>query len=158
MNKDILHELFEYRDGNLILKTNSTYNAKIGDIAGSIGNHGYKQVRINGKDYLIHRLIFMYFNGKFPKYVDHIDNDRLNNRIENLRECSNQQNSFNSKIGKNNTSGIKGVSWSKNRNKWEAKIQVNRKTIHLGRFSDINEATKAVNYYRQHYHGEFARH
>jgi len=155
---ELLHELFDYVEGSLIWKKQLSYRGKIGTIAGTTKSNGYISVGIDNKEYLLHRLIFMYYKGYLPNYVDHIDNNHKNNKIENLRECSNQQNSFNAKKSKNNTSGIKGISWSKDRKKWEAKCQINRKTIHLGRFSDINEASKALMEFRKKHHGEYARH
>jgi hypothetical protein len=100
----------------------------------------------------------MYFYGFMPEYVDHADNNRTNNRIENLRECTNQQNSFNAQISKNNTSGVKGVSWDKSRNKWQSKTMFGRKTVHLGRFNTIDEAAIAIKSWREQNHGNFARH
>jgi len=154
----LLHELFDYFEGNLIWKKQLSYRGKVGNVAGAKKTNGYITVGINNNEYLLHRLIFMYHKGYMPKYVDHIDNNHKNNKIENLREATNQQNSFNAKKSKNNTSGVKGVSWDIARKKWEAKCQINKKTIHLGRFSDINEASKALIEFREKHHGEYARH
>ena len=153
-----LHELFDYQDGNLIWKKQLAYRGKIGSIAGSKRNDGYRQVGIENNDYLIHRLVFMYFHGCMPEYIDHIDGNRSNNSIENLRECTNQQNSFNARMSKNNTSGIKGVSWDKSRQKWQAKCMINSKTIHLGRFDNLEQADLAIRHWRDQNHGCYARH
>jgi hypothetical protein len=158
ITKDQLHELFDYQDGNLIWQIQLAYRGKVGSIAGSVRNDGYRQVGIKRTDYLLHRLVFMYFHGYMPKYIDHIDGDRSNNKIENLRECTNQQNSFNASISKNNTSGVRGVSWDKERKKWEAKCTMNRKTIHLGRFESLDDACIALRSWREQNHGQFARH
>jgi hypothetical protein len=158
ITKQILNEIFTYKNGSLIWAKQLSFRVWVGKKAGSTRKDGYGQVGINGVDYLLHKLIFMYHYGYMPKYIDHIDGNPLNNCIENLRECTNQQNSFNSKISKNNTSGIKGVTWDSSRSKWQAKCTLNNKTLHLGRFSDIKDAENAVKLARQTYHGQFARH
>ena len=88
----------------------------------------------------MHRLIMEAPEGIL---VDHEDRDGLNNRKDNLRFCTKQENARNSKLPSDSTSGIKGVTWQKNRNYWEAHIAVNHKKIHLGSFKNKEEATKA---------------
>ena len=75
--------------------------------------------------------------------VDHIDHDRLNNRIENLRLVTNSINGKNTKMHKNNTTGVTGVTFDKNRNKYKAQIVVNHKLDNLGRFNTFEEAVQA---------------
>jgi hypothetical protein len=93
------------------------------------------------------------------KVVDHATNKSLDNSIENLREATQSQNSQNSKLRKNNTSGTKGLSWDEKRQKWEAKLYVNYKKIHIGYFlkSEKENAKKAIEEARKKYHGEFGR-
>lgn len=159
LEQELLHELFDYKDGLLISKVSKARNKiKKGDVIGCLMKNGYLKTRIGQKEYLVHRIIFLMHHGWLPEYVDHKDGNPLNNCIENLRPATNQQNSFNSKTSKANTSGVKGVSWSKARNKWEAKITMDGKTVHLGRFADIQDAEKAVRLYRTKHHGNFARH
>jgi hypothetical protein len=156
---DLLNELFQYKDGLLISKVCRAKNKiKIGDLIGCLMKNGYLKTRIGHKEYLVHRIIFMMHNGYLPEQVDHIDGNPLNNRIENLRAATNQQNSFNSKLSKANTSGVKGVSWINSRKKWEAKVMTSGNTVHLGRFDDIQDAENAVRLYRIEQHGKFARH
>ena len=110
-------------------------------------SYGYYFVNIykNGKNKIhkIHRLVA---NAFIPRvditktYVDHIDNNRLNNTISNLRWCNFQENHFNRQLSSKNTSGIKGVSWDKHRQKWIAFIKVNQKYYNLGRFANIDDA------------------
>jgi hypothetical protein len=81
-----LKELFEYRnDGYLIRKIKTSNSVKTGDIAGCDTGNGYKKIRAFGKPYLSHRLIFFWHYGVFPKEIDHINGDTVDNRIENLR-------------------------------------------------------------------------
>ncbi len=120
--------LFNYRDGVLYWKVKPVNNVFIGTPTGSINYRGYLQTRINNKIYLNHILIFLYHHGYMPEnMVDHIDRNKLNNRIENLREVSNQCNMRNAKQPKNNTSGVKGVYWNRRDGKWVARININQK-------------------------------
>ncbi|WP_322505473.1 HNH endonuclease [Chroococcidiopsis cubana] len=87
--------------------------------------------------------------------VDHIYGDKLDNRLENLRPATNAQNQANSKT-RGNKSGFRGVCWDKTNKKWVAKIKVNGKTKHLGRFSIAEDAACAFNKAALEYHGEYA--
>ena len=113
-------------------------------------SYGYYFVNLykNGKNKIhkIHRLVA---NAFIPRvditktYVDHIDNDRINNTISNLRWCTFQQNQFNRQINNNSISKIKGVSFYKRNNKWRARIRFNNKLIHLGYFDNLEDAKQA---------------
>ena len=136
---------------------NNKNHVKMGNIAGS-DCHGYKMIKINNKSYSAHRLAWLYVYGIHPKVIDHINGNPADNRISNLREVTLRQNCQNSKMPKNNTSGIKGVSWHKASKKWRATLNINGKLKHLGSFLDIYLAEKAVKEAREKYHGEFANH
>lgn len=157
-----LHELFEYReDGNLIRKVRTARCTKIGDVAGSFqGSSGYFRVRIEEKDYQVHRLIFLYHHGYLTEglHIDHIDGNPGNNRIENLREVTRSQNLMNSKIRSDNKSGVKGVYWNKEKRKWKTTVKMNGKEIFLGYHDFKEEAAAAAKAAREKYHGEYARH
>lgn len=147
---------FEYRDGELYFKEEQQNQYKKGDLAGGINCTGYKTVRVFRKRYLLHRIVFLMHHGYLPKYIDHIDGDRLNNRIENLREATFSQNRQNTLKYKNNTSGVKGVCWNKQAKKWKASVQTNGKRAFLGYFKSIDDARDAVLKHRNLAHGEFA--
>ncbi len=154
-----LHDLFEYReDGNLIWKVSLNRRIKIGDVAGSRNNLGYKRTQIENKEYGVHRMIFLYHHGYLTPgmEIDHIDGKRANNRIENLREVTHAQNLLNSKTASNNTSGIKGV--YSHSNKWVVKLSIKGKLKYLGRYTTLEEAKAVVREAREKYHGEYARH
>jgi hypothetical protein len=160
---DLLNHLFEYdkETGNLIWKIKPSsrgHSVKVGDIAGTLKSHGYICVGINYNSYRAHRLIFLMHKGYLPKTVDHINGDKLDNRIENLRAATVGQNQHNRKTNANNTSGYKGVSWSKAQKKWAARITLERKNIHLGYFANVEEAAEVVRKAREELHGDFANH
>lgn len=114
-------------------------DAQIGSI-----NLGYRRTTIKGKHYLVHHLIWLLETGNLPKdCIDHINHDRLDNRFINLRAVDRIENQKNLQKRPNNTSGVTGVSWYPARNKWHQRIQVNGTQIHLGYFSDLQEAAKA---------------
>lgn len=155
IGREELKMLFDYKNGELLWKVERG-GSKIGDIAGSINKTGYRYICVNRKKFKAHRLIFLYHHGYLPEMIDHLDQNRLNNRVDNLRECTRAQNAFNSKIRKDNTSGIKGICWSKSNKKWMAQITVDRKYKYLGHFEDIDEAEKVIASARLRYHKSFA--
>ncbi|WP_396190735.1 HNH endonuclease [Flavobacterium sp.] len=153
-----LNELFEYRDGNLYRKVTTSSRALAGSVAGCVKPKGYVNVSIDRNTYQLHRLVFLMHHGYLPDEVDHIDNNPANNRIENLRAATREQNTRNSLIRKDNNSGIKGVGWSKSAKMWRAHIRVNGKMQFLGHFSKLDDAAEAVRVAREKLHGEFANH
>jgi hypothetical protein len=160
ITQERLHELFEYReDGTLVWRVDKG-SAKKGMVAGSIRDSGYYRMQINRKGYQLHRIIFLYHHGHLTDglYIDHIDGNKTNNRIENLREVTQSQNRHNSKISVTNTSGIKGISFHKKRKKWHACIMLEYKSIFLGEYKSLEEAEAVVKEAREKYHGEYARH
>lgn len=102
---------------------------------------------------LMHRVIM---NTPKGLEVDHINENKLDNRRQNLRNCLVRENRRNRKSLRNNTSGYKGVCWYKKSKKWVAKISFNGKRYHLGYFDDIIKAAKAYNNAALKYHKEFA--
>jgi len=134
-------------------------NGKIkpGDIAGANRN-GYIDITINRKIYGAHRLAWLYVYGELPTdYIDHQNGNPSDNRIENLRISTNQQNQWNQKISKNNTSGVKGVCWNKALKKYSARISIEGKRKFLGLFESLEFAELVVNEARNKYHGNFSR-
>jgi len=131
--------------------------AREGQISGYLHNaSGYYISCLDYVDYKHHRLAWLYVTGKWPNgCLDHINGDRKDNRFLNLREATKAQNSYNSGTPKTNTSGYKGVSWSNQANKWFAKIVIQGKQIHLGFFSEPEDASSAYNKAAKKFHGEF---
>lgn len=115
-----------------------------------LDGHGYVY---NSKIGLLHRFIM---NCPDDLVVDHINHNKLDNRVCNLRVCTQQQNNMNARKGCNNTSGVRGVSFHKTNNKWKANIQVNGKRMHLGYFKTKDEAIEARRQAEIEYFGEFS--
>ena len=117
---------------------------KKGTVPGYEDKNGYVQIRINGRLYSAHRLIWLMEYGYFPEQsIDHINQNTKDNRIENLREVSTSCNLRNRGNPINNTSGVKGVHWYSPANKWKAQIQYNGKARHLGHYCDFSNAVCA---------------
>jgi hypothetical protein len=154
-----LHELFDYKDGQLIWKIDKKYSKiKAGTIAGHEIKHQYIQVVIDRKTYYLHRLIFVYHNGHCPKVLDHIDGNQANNRIENLREATSSQNGFNSRLNVNSSTKMKNVNWNTEANKYRVELAVNGKNKFIGYYVDPELAELVAIEARDKYHGRFARH
>lgn len=131
---------------------------KLGAIAGGLTEQGYIKIRIDGKKYFAHRLAFLYMTGEMPEFeVDHEDLNRSNNKWLNLRKAERYQNFGNQYKYSNNKSGVKGVCWDKDANKWLAQIQIKNKKIKLGRFIRLEDAKLAYETASVKYFGEFAR-
>ena len=131
-----LHELFDYKDGNLIWKIDKSRRVKAGDIAGSLNKLGYIEIGVDRRVYKAHRLIYFYHNGHLPLSTDHIDGNKSNNKIENLRNATTSQNAMNRKISTKNSSGIKGVIWHKRDKKWVVQVKVNSKYHSFGYYDN----------------------
>lgn len=147
--------LFSYNDGKLFWKIRKSRNTHIGDEVGSMRKDGYRKISIDGKQYLTHRLIYLYHHGYIPKEIDHIDCDKTNNRIENLRDA-NGQNTHNVRLKSTNKSGVKGVYWCNTYKRWSAHCWVKYKNYNLGYYDNLKDAEKVVREFREKYHGEFA--
>lgn len=99
-------------------------------------------VNVDRRTFFYHRILWVFHYGPIPPgmQIDHIDHDRSNNRIENLRLVTHSENQRNLSRFKNNTSGHAGIRWSKEKNKWRTRIHNRNKEIHLGYYNDLDEA------------------
>jgi hypothetical protein len=139
---------FDLVDGKIYYKETYAPNAMKGMEAGNVQVNGYRAVKIKGRLFKVHRIIYYLHYGIWPGdlQIDHIDGDKLNNKPENLRLVTNKQNqkSYN-KPTKGASSKYRGVCWDKSRNKYVAQIVHNKKVINLGRFTCEKEAALAYN-------------
>lgn len=116
----------------------------------------YNTVVYGGVGYCLHRVAWAFFHGTWPiSEIDHINGDKTDNRIANLREATHVENEWNDGKQKNNTSGRKGVSFEKATGRWRANIGVNGKCISIGRFDTIEDAYEAYCEAGRRLHGEF---
>tara|TARA_R110000868_G_scaffold77073_9_gene221114 strand:- start:1125 stop:1634 length:510 start_codon:yes stop_codon:yes gene_type:complete len=146
--RDRLSELFEIdpNQGFFVWKVNKGGKGKKGNKAGVMMCNGYIKIGIDNKEYLVHRLIWLYVHGEFPTTnIDHIDRCRSNNAISNLRLATPKQNSENMFRKGSNKSGHCGVFHNKRLKSkpWSASLMHNRKTIHIGYFATAEEASIA---------------
>jgi len=156
--RDLLLEIFDYKDGKLLWKVaKGTRTDLLGKEAGNKREDGYVRIKVNNRLYLAHRIIFLMVNGYLPKEIDHIDGNRSNNKIENLREVTKSENAQNRKTPINNTSGVKGVCWHKATKKWYVQLQVNKKNKYFGTYDDLELAQLVAIEARDKYHNQFAR-
>lgn len=141
-----LNELIDYEptSGRLVWKRRhaSAVNADLS--AGYVNDKGYISVMVDGRNYPAHRLAWFAVHGRFPGgHIDHINGDRSDNRIANLRDVSPAENQKNTKLDRRNASGVSGVRFRADRGLWEASIRVGRKLIHLGRYRLLDAAIAA---------------
>ena len=146
--------LFDYRDGELFWKKIGP-NKRIDRPAGAINRDGYRRIKIMYKLYAVHRLVWAYHGNEPVAFIDHINGDVLDNRIENLRGATHSQNCMNRRVRFDSKSGVKGVTWKKN--KWHACVTLDCKAYSAGYFDSKEDAAAAVNKLRKELHGEFAQ-
>lgn len=151
-DKEYLNSILYYCDGRLYAKV-TRGNVKAGKLLGN-DHGGYKRLCILGVHYLVHRVIWKMHHGYDAINIDHINNDRSDNRIENFKEITHKDNSRKQIMPINNSSGFIGVSLVKTSNKYKSMIRVDGKDIVIGTFSDINEAATAYNDAARKYHGD----
>ncbi|ECF5934230.1 Pathogenesis-related transcriptional factor and ERF protein [Salmonella enterica subsp. diarizonae] len=158
ITQSYLHQILNYEPETGVFTWKSPGNrAFIGRVAGCLDREGYVYFYVNKKRYFAHRLAWLYVYGFWPaNLIDHVNGVRSDNRIINLREATRTECNRNSRRSKKNTSGVKGVHWSKNEKKWRARCGFNGKQHSLGYFLNITDAERAVIVFRKKHHGEFA--
>lgn len=147
-------ELFDYKDGELFWKKPGP-NKRTDRPAGAVNRDGYRRIKYMYKLYAVHRLVWTYHGNDPVDFIDHINGDVLDNRIENLRAATHSQNCMNRRVRFDSKSGVKGVTWK--RNKWHACITLDYKVYSGGYFDNKEDAIAAVDKLRKELHGEFAR-
>lgn len=159
ITQQMIADCFEYKDGLLYWKGISHPNKQylLKKPAGSIHKTGYRHITWLGKPQKAHRLIFMLHHGYMPPEVDHINGNRADNRIENLRAANRSENQCNRNILASNTSGHPGVSWHKKSKAWVVRVMKNGKSMMLGYFKDLELAGLVAAESRSLYHGKYAK-
>lgn len=137
---EVLNHLFRYdSESGLLYWRNHTRNGRPDKIAGGI-NHGYWKVMISGLSYYSSRVIWKMINGSDPVFIDHINGDKSDNRLENLRNVDHIVNMKNKSLYVNNKSGFPGVEFHGRDGVWVAKIGAGNTQLHLGNFPTKDEA------------------
>ncbi|WP_368897741.1 HNH endonuclease, partial [Morganella morganii] len=145
--------------GEFAWKVDMTNRVKAGMAAGTVDAFGYVRIVLRNKNYKAHRLAWAVMFGEFPELdIDHINGNKSDNRISNLRLATHQENMRNRKMPKTNTSGVKGVYWDREKKKWRAGLRFDGKSKNLGYFTDLSVAARAVCKAREELHKNFARH
>lgn len=158
VTQERLKELFDYHpDGKLVWKKRTGPRSNPNQVAGSFMPQGYLRVKFDKKNYLVHRLIYLWHTGEMPLFVDHKDQNKANNKIENLRAATKSQNNCNTKLRKDNKSGFWGVHWHKVAGAWSAGISVNKQHLNIGLFKTKEDAAIAYNEAALLLHGQFAK-
>jgi hypothetical protein len=163
-NKDVqpltverLREVLAYDpDTGVFIHKLSNPRTPEGSVAGWGSPNGYVRISVDDSKYLAHRLAWFHTYGQWPSgFIDHVNRDKSDNRIANLRQATKSQNSGNAIRRKDNKTGTRGVYWHKVANKFAAQLQINKKNITLGYFTTVEEAKAAYEAAAKEYFREF---
>lgn len=154
-----LRELFNYdpETGIVTRRMAVSVKCRAGDVVGHREARGYVHTTVDWRPIRLHQLIWIYVHGRIDGEIDHVNGDKSDNRLSNLRPANRSQNMSNKPLDRRNKSGFKGVHWSKKDRCWVAQIQVNRKTIHLGSFGEARAAAAVYAEAAKQHFGEFVR-
>lgn len=156
LTQELLKQWLEYNPetGDFIWLKRPSFRAVIGEIAGRTDNLGYKSLGLLGRQYRQHRLAFLYMTGKWPEdQVDHINGIRSDNRWENLREATNQQNGWNKQYTKRSKTGVKGVFPSGD--KFQVQIRYKGKARYCGTYETLELAQEVAELIQEMVQEEF---
>lgn len=149
LSKTFIRHIFTYDEetGNCIFNVRVSAKTDAGEKVGYLSGAGYWALEINEKAYQLHNLIWLWKTGVYPpttdKVIDHCDGNAANNIWDNLALVTPAQNSKNNAMCSTNTSGVNGVGWNKRKQKWIARITVDKKVIFLGESKDMNKMIEA---------------
>jgi len=145
LTQERLKTLLSY-DAETGVFTNKTHRtrAKIGQPAGALTSEGYTAFQIDGKKIYAHRAVWLYVYGKWPENeIDHINQNRNDNRLCNLREADRFTNAANTGKHLTNTSGHKGVTFHARNKKWQVQMRARNKTFYVGQYDLLADAVQA---------------
>ena len=140
---DVVRALFDYDEstGVFTAKVRRAVRVKAGQVVGSRNRSGYLTTSIAGKNRYLHRLAWLIVYGVLPDgEIDHINGNKADNRLKNLRVVSPSENNKNAKMPSDNKSGVIGVHWDAAREKWAVEIRSSNNKYRLGRYSDFDQA------------------
>ncbi|NBW23602.1 MAG: Pathogenesis-related transcriptional factor and ERF protein [Caulobacteraceae bacterium] len=146
------------KTGKFFRKINTGSFGRIGEVLGYTTKRGYRKTSVCNIQLYDHQLAWLLFYSKWPdRQIDHINGNRSDNRISNLREATVSQNALNRSYQSNSKTKYKCINWKPDRKKYRVKIGVNKKYYHIGYFVNLDEAIKARDIAIKKLHGEFAK-
>lgn len=147
-----LREILEYDPVTGIFRRRSS-GKRVGTINRALG---YRLISVDDVRHYEHRLAWLYVYGRWPKVqMDHINRNRADNRLDNLREANHSESLCNQRVRKDSKSGFRGVVWNSQNGKWKAVVQKDGKRYFAGFFTDASTASKARDAAAKRLHGEF---
>lgn len=155
---DYLRQVFYEKDGHLYWKEKHNRNYEVDSLAEYPHPSGYLQIFLDGRWRYVHRIIYVLHHGVYPDVVDHIDGNKANNLIGNLRSCNYHENFYNAGRSVRNTSGIKGIYYDITKDKWRGRVCFMGRSYSAGIHSDISVMQRLVENLRSKLHGEFCNH
>lgn len=159
LNREKLQEMLNYdpQTGIFVWRVDRG-KARKGAPAGRRNDCGYIIIRINGRGYRAHRLAWLWTDGNWPSSdLDHINGNRSDNRVANLREATRAQNNMNARLRGDNKTGFKGVFFNKQNRRWQARVTKDGRQIHAGCFDTAEQAHAAYYEAAKLHFGEYAR-
>lgn len=151
-----LSQKLRYSNGYLYWRVSPSTKIPSGSLAGSMDKRGVVSVMYKHTRILSHRVVYFMHHEVLPEFIDHVDGNPSNNKIENLRACTISQNAMNSRTPAHNSSGFKNVRWHVSRGKWVVSLQVNKKPKWIGSFDDFQEACDSAKRARIEFYGEWS--
>lgn len=164
LTKEQILEWFCYDSGVLRWKKSPSIKIKPGEQAGKLTVKGYRVVTLFRKNHSVHKIVFVLHHGYCPVEVDHIDRNRDNNLVDNLRECTTSQNAMNRKTRPNKDSGHRNISKRIKRTKggyyeyWEVNVWKEGKRHYIGNLKNLEDAKRAAIAAREELHKQYALH
>jgi hypothetical protein len=154
VTQERLKELVSYNPLTGFLVWNETRRTrKKSAVAGSLKPDGYRRIQIDKTRYYAHRLVWLWVYGEVPSCeIDHVNRERDDNRLCNLRLATGAENKQNRAKQNTNTSGYTGVGWNIGKGKWQSRIMRDGKSIHLGYYDRIEDAVNARAEAKRKYH------
>lgn len=145
LSAEVVRDILSYEPETGIFKwRKKTGNVRAGYVAGTLGRCGYVIISIKRRTYKAHRLAWLHVTGSWPTdEIDHKNRIKTDNRFQNLRDCSGTENQHNTGLRSDNKSGNRGVRYDAKRGKWESRIRLCGKILHLGRFLSERDAVTA---------------
>jgi hypothetical protein len=158
LTRDRVRELLDYNPETGVFTWKvKRKSVNPGDEAGALKANGYRNITIDSRQYGAHRLAWLYSYGRFPReFIDHVNRDKLDNRLCNLREATAQQNTHNRRGDRDSKTGLKGVYPRRNGRCFEAAIMRDGKLNYLGQFPTREAASAAYTAAARRLHGDFS--